>query len=41
MNTLSSSVRRLVLEGTTSITEMQRISVESSSELDAIMEGNL
>ena len=35
MHTLSASVRRLVLEGTTSITEMQRISVESRNAGDA------
>ena len=34
METLGASVRRLVLEGTTSITEMQRISVEARNNLD-------
>jgi len=40
MNTLSSSVRRLVLEGTTSISEMQRISVEARNNLDDFPEDN-
>ena len=38
METLSASVRRLVLEGTTSISEMQRISVEARNNLDDILE---
>ena len=38
METLGASVRRLVLEGTTSITEMQRISVEARNNLDDISE---
>jgi len=38
METLGASVRRLVLEGTTSITEMQRISVEGRNNLDDIAE---
>lgn len=38
METLGASVRRLVLDGTTSITEMQRISVEARNNLDDISE---
>jgi len=39
METLDASVRRLVLEGTTSISEMQRISVEARNNLDDLSEG--
>ena len=38
MNTLDASVRRLVLDGTTSISEMQRISVEARNNLDDFSE---
>lgn len=38
MNTLGASVRRLVLDGTTSISEMQRISVEDYNDLGAAEE---
>ena len=38
MNTLGTSVRRLVLEGITSITEMQRISVEDYNDLNTAEE---
>jgi type IV pilus assembly protein PilB len=38
METLDASVRRLVLEGTTSISEMQRISVEARNNLDDFSE---
>ena len=34
MHTLRDSVRRLVLKGTTSITEMQRIVIENLNETD-------
>ena len=38
METLSASVRRLVLDGTTSISEMQRISVEDYNNLETTVE---
>ena len=38
MHTLGESARRLVLEGTTSISEMQRISVENSNAVEDVLE---